>query len=56
MKYEIEKQAFILQKLPLNTLIYLKIPQEKSEYLNVSDEAYFYLTNRIWDRTTYGWN
>jgi hypothetical protein len=56
MKYEIEKQALILQKLPLNTLIYLKIPQEKSEYLNVSDEAYFYLTNRIWDRTTYGWN
>ena len=49
MKYEIEKQALILQKLPLNTLIYLKIPQEKSEYLNVSDEAYFYLTNRIWD-------
>jgi len=49
MKYEIEKQAFIVQKLPQNTLIYLKIPQEKSEYLNVSDEAYFYLTNRIWD-------
>ena len=49
MKYEIEKQALILQKLPLNTLIYLKIPQEKSEYLIVSDEAYFYLTNRIWD-------
>jgi hypothetical protein len=49
MKYEIEKPAFIVQKLPKNTLIYLKIPQEKSEYLNVSDEAYFYLTNRIWD-------
>ncbi len=49
MKYEIEKQALVAQKLPLNTLIYLKIPQEKSEYLNVSDEAYFYLTNRIWD-------
>jgi len=49
MKYEIEKQAFIAQKLPLNTLIYLKIHQEKSEYLNVSDEAYFYPTNRIWD-------
>jgi len=28
---------------------YLKIPQEKSEYLNVSDEAYFYFTYRIWD-------
>jgi len=49
MKYEIEKQVFIVQKLPLNNLINLKIPQEKSEYLNVSDEAYFYLTNRIWD-------
>ncbi len=49
MKYEIEKQAFIVQKLLQNTLIYLKIPQEKSEYLNLSDEAYFYLTNRIWD-------
>ena len=34
MKYKIEKQAFIVQKLPQNTLIYLKIPQEKSEYLN----------------------
>jgi hypothetical protein len=47
MKYEIEKQVFIVQKLPLNTLIYLKIPQENSEYLNVSDEAYFYLSDRI---------
>ena len=47
MKYEIEKQVFIVQKLPLNTLIYHKIPQENSEYLNVSDEAYFYLTNLI---------
>ena len=35
MKYEIEKQVFIVQKLPLNTLINLKIPQEKSEYLSV---------------------
>jgi hypothetical protein len=47
MKYEIEKQVFIVQKLPLNTSIYLKIPQENSEYLNVSDEAYFYLSDRI---------
>ena len=31
MKNEIEKQAFIVQKLPLNSLIYLKIPQEKSK-------------------------
>ena len=38
-----------MQKLPLNTLINLKIPQEKSDYLNVSNEAYFYLTYRIWD-------
>jgi len=37
-------------------MIYLKIAQEKSEYLIVSDEAYFCLTeslnrqnNRIWD-------
>jgi hypothetical protein len=45
MKYEIEKQTFIMQ----NTLIYLKIPQEKFEYLILSDEAYFYLTNRICD-------
>ena len=45
MKYEIEKQTFIMQ----NTLIYLKIPQEKFEYLILSDEAYFYLTYRIWD-------
>ena len=52
MKYEIGKQTFIMQ----NTLIYLKIPKEKFEYLIVSYEAYFYLTNRIWDRTTYGWN
>ncbi len=29
--------------------MYLKIPQEKSEYLIVSDEAYFYLNDRIWD-------
>jgi hypothetical protein len=28
---------------------YLEIPQEKSGYFNVSDEAYFYFTNRIWD-------
>ncbi len=45
MKYEIEKQVFIVQKLPLSTLINLKIPQEKSEYLNESDEAYFYLSH-----------
>jgi len=38
MKYEIEMCKN-----------YLKIPQEKFEYLIVSDEAYFYLTNRIWD-------
>jgi len=46
---KLKKQAFIAQKLPLNTVIYLKIPQEKSEYLNESDETYFYLTKRIWD-------
>ncbi len=38
-----------MQKLPLNTLIYLKIPQKKSENSNVADEAYFYLANQIWD-------
>ncbi len=34
MKYEIEKQPLLCKN-------YLKIPQEKSEYLNVSDEAFF---------------
>jgi len=38
-----------LKNRPLLCKSYLKIPQEKSEYLNVSDEAYFYITNRIWD-------
>ena len=38
-----------LKNRPFLCKNYLKIPQEKSEYLNVSDEAYFYLTNRICD-------
>jgi hypothetical protein len=38
-----------LKNRPLLCKNYLKIPKEKSEYLIVSDEAYFYLTNRIWD-------
>ncbi len=38
-----------LKNRPLLCKNYLKIPQEKSEYLIVSDEAYFYPTNRIWD-------
>ena len=38
-----------LKNRPLLCKNYLKIPQVKAEYLNVSDEAYFYLTNRIWE-------